>query len=190
MNQLDILRGIFMTQYVVALLGNKDSKTTLKHIKSFEFDLDEITYSTGWITMATPSDGKQSGNATLAIAKSDNGYIITLTGSFINKRKFDGDHFVAIAGLLTAEGKVIEKLQVKRGLDGMWKNLRFKTQRGGATTQKTIPSLKEVSLIVLSLGYHDTISDKAFWDQVGKIATQIAKTLLSEKNKESEQVNV
>lgn len=178
-----------MVSHVVALLGDKSEKTSLKHIKSFDFDPDEVTYSTGWVVMSSPSDGEQRGNATLTVAEAADGYELTLTGSFVNKRKFDGDHFVAIAGLLGADGKVIEKMQVRRGLDGMWKNLRFKARRGGATDRKVVASLTNAQVILLSLGYHDAVSDKAFWDQAAKIATEITKALLADREKESEQGN-
>lgn len=178
-----------MVEHVVALLGDKSNKTELKHIKSFDFDPEEVTYSTGWVIMSSASDGEQRGNATLAINKNSNGYELTLSGSFINKRKFDGDHFVAIAGLLDASGQVIERMQVRRGLDGMWKNLRFKTRRGGATTRKEVASLSDANVILLSLGYHDAISDKAFWDKAAEIAAEIAKALLADKKKEDDTLN-
>lgn len=182
------VRRIEMKKHVVALLGGKASKTDLKHIKSFAFDPDEVTYSTGWVVMATPSDGEQRGNATLLIEPHADGLELTLTGSFVNKRKFDGDHFVAVAGLMNAEGKVVEKLQVKRGLDGMWKNLKFKTQRGGRTTRKVISSLDEVTLIVLSLGYHDAVSDSEFWEQAKEIAIKVAQALMADEEKETTNV--
>ena len=174
-------------KHVIGLLSSKENNESLAHIKNFKFDADEVTYSTGWVIMDSPSDGEQRGNATLTLQDGKNGKIqASLTGSFVNKRKFDGDHFVAIAGFLDETGALIEKIRVQRGLDGMWKNLRFKTQRGGATTSKEIDKTDDIETIVLVLGYRDATDDAAFWDAVKEVAAKILEAYASQKEKENQ----
>lgn len=160
--------------HVVGLLSNKDDSLSMSHIKNFEFDPEEAVYSTGWTIMANPSDGHQKGNATLSIKQNDNGnYDLNLVGSFVNKRKFDGDHFVAMAGIFDLSGNRMSTLKVVRGLNGTWEGLRFKTQRGGASATESVPGLDGVGLVVLNLGYKDEVDDAKFWVKALEIAKKV-----------------
>lgn len=174
-------------KHVISLLGSKENNESLAHIKNFEFDAEEVTYSTGWVVMDSPSDGEQRGSATLTLQDGERGKLqATLTGSFVNKRKFDGDHFVAVAGFLDSKGALVEKIRVQRGLDGMWKNFRFKTQRGGATASKELEKSDGIETIVLVLGYRDTTDDTAFWDTVKEIATKVLEAYASQQKQENQ----
>ncbi|MDO5706909.1 MAG: hypothetical protein Q4G49_17800, partial [Paracoccus sp. (in: a-proteobacteria)] len=140
-----------MERKVIAVRADKADR--ISYLKHFDYDPEELVYTTGKVTMGRYHDGSQYGEASLTIEGAQSGRADLIpTGRFENRRLVDGDHFVATAGLLDASGRALHHMRVKRGLDARFGGLFKKSRwRGGATARSSIDSMDDVAVIALAL---------------------------------------